>query len=95
MLKQNTQLSCGSAENDLSCHLSTNDSMLRYSKRINSQYFTVTFFVDGDATSTSGNKCAQIFASDIDYVKVYPMIMKSECIHDLHMFCNEISILMH
>ena len=65
MLKQNTQLCCGSVENDLSCHFSTNDSMLRY-KRINSQFLTVTFFVDGDATSTSGNKCAQIFASDID-----------------------------
>ena len=64
MLKQNTQLCCGSAENDLSCHFSTNDSMLRY-KRINSQFLTGTFFVDGDATSTSGNKCAQIFDSDI------------------------------
>ena len=64
MLKQNTQLCCGSAENDLSCHFSTNDSMLRY-KRINSQFLTVTFFVDGNATSTSGNKCAQIFDSDI------------------------------
>ena len=88
MLKQNTQLCCGSAENDLSCHFSTHDSMLRY-KRINSQFFTVTFFVDGDATSTSGNKCAQMFVSDIEYVKVYPRIMKSECNHDLHMFCKE------
>ena len=89
MLKQNTQLCCGSAENDLSCHLSTNDSMLRYNKRINSQFFTVTFFVDGDATSTSGNKCAQMFVSDIEYVKVFPLIMKSECTHDLHMFYKE------
>ena len=68
--------------------ISTNDSILRYNKRINSQFFTVIFFVDGDATSTSGNKCAQIFVSDIDYVKVYSMIMKSECNHDLHMFCK-------
>ena len=89
MLKQNTQLCCGSAENDLSCHLSTNNSMMRYNKRINSQFFTVTFFVDGDASSTSGNKYAQMFVSDIDYVKVYPLIMKSECTHDLHMFCQE------
>ena len=73
MLKQNTQLCCGSAENDLSCQLSTNDSMLRYNKRINSQFFTVTFFVDCDATSTSGNKYAQMFVNDIDYVKVYPI----------------------
>ena len=44
MLKQNTQLCCGSAENDLSCHFSTHDSMLWY-KRINSQFLTGTFFV--------------------------------------------------
>ena len=44
MLKHNTQLCCGSVENDLSCHLSTNDSMLRY-KRINSQFLTGTFLL--------------------------------------------------
>ena len=90
-LKQNTQLCRGGADNDLSRHFSTNDRMLRY-KRINSQFFTDTFFVGGDATSTRGNKCAQIFVSDKGYVKVYPMKSKGDFINALRMFCKEIGV---
>jgi hypothetical protein len=43
-LKQTTQLCRQGADNDLSRQFSTNDRMLRY-KRIESQFFTDTFFV--------------------------------------------------
>ena len=65
--------------------------MLRY-KRINSQFFTDTFFVGGDATSTRGNKCAQIFVSDKGYVKVYPMKWKGDFINALWMFCKKTGV---
>ena len=90
-LKQNTQLYRRGGHNDLSRHFSTNDRMLRYS-RIDSQFYTDTFFVDKDASSTRGNKCAQLFVSDKGFVAIYPMKNKGEFYDALHMFCKEIGV---
>jgi hypothetical protein len=62
-LNQTTQLYRRGADTELSRRYSTNDQMLRY-KRINSQFFTDTFFVTEKGKSTCGNTCAQLFVSD-------------------------------
>jgi hypothetical protein len=64
-----TQLSQHEADASLSRNYSTNDRMLRY-KRINSHFFTDTFFVTKKAKSQWGNNCMQLFVSDKGYVYV-------------------------
>ena len=71
-LNQTTQLYRKGEDNALSCQFSTNDRMLRY-KRIESQFYTDTFFVTGKGKSTRGNTCAQLFVSDKGFVAIYPM----------------------
>ena len=90
-LNQNSHLNKQSADNSLSRQYSTNDRMIRY-KRINSLFYTDTFFAKNDAKSTRGNTCMQIFVSDKGYVAVYPMKTKSEFKDCLHMFCKEIGV---
>ena len=65
--------------------------MLRY-KRINSIFFTDTFFVTSAGKSTRGNTCAQLFVSDKGYVALYPMKSKSEFPSSLKQFCKEIGV---
>jgi hypothetical protein len=72
-----TQLTQHEADPSLSRNYSTNDRMLRY-KRINSHFFTDTFFVTKKAKSQRGNNCIQLFVSDKGYVYVVPMKSKSE-----------------
>ena len=91
VIAQNTHLNRQGADNDLSRQLSTNDRMLRY-KRINSQFFTDTFFVTGKGKSTRGNKCAQIFVSDKGFVVIYPMQSKGDFPTALHQFCKEVGV---
>ena len=91
VLNQTTQLQRQGADNSLSRHYSTNDWMLRY-KRINSQFFTDTFFVTAKGKSTRGNICAQIFVSDKGFVAIYPMKTKGDFLNALHQFCKEIGV---
>ena len=90
-LNQTTQLNRQGGDNSLSRHFSTNDRMLRY-KRINSQFFTDTFFVTAKGKSLRGNKCAQMFVSDKGYVAIYPMETKGSFKDSLHQFCKEIGV---
>ena len=85
---QTTQLNKQGADNDLSRHFSTNDRMLRYC-RIDSQFFTDTFFVTARGKSSSGHTCMQIYVSDCGFVALYPMTSKGEFINTLRMFCKE------
>ena len=91
VLNQTTQLNRQGADNDLSRHFSTNDRMLRY-RRIDSQFFTDTFFVTARGKSSRGHTCMQIYVSDRGYVALYPMTSKGEFIDTLRMFCKEIGV---
>jgi hypothetical protein len=90
-INQTTQLYRQGANNHLSRHFSTNDRMLRY-KRINSQFFTDTFYITAKGKSSRGNTCAQLFVSDKGYVAIYPMSSKSQYKDALHLFCKEIGV---
>ena len=91
VLDQTTQLCRQGADNTLSKQYSTNDRMLRY-RRINSVFYTDTFFVTAKGKSTRGNKCAQIFVSDKGYVAIYPMKSKGEFLDALKLFCKEVGV---
>ena len=90
-LDQTTQLQRQGGDNDLSRLFSTNDRMLRY-KRINSQFFTDTFFVTASGKSTRGYTCAQMFVSDKGFVAIYPMKSKCDFLDALHLFCKEVGV---
>ena len=55
VINQSTQLRRFGAQNELSKQIGTNDRMLRY-RRIESTFFTDTFFVTAKGKSTRGNK---------------------------------------
>ena len=65
--------------------------MLSY-KRINSRFFTYTFFATARGKSTRGNTCFQIFVSDKGFVAVYPMEIKSHFESALHQFCKNVGV---
>ena len=95
VIQQTTQLKRQGAENALSRQFSTNNRMLRY-KRINSIFFTDTFFVTAAGKSTRRNTCAQLFVSDKGYIELYSMSTKSEFPSSLKQFCKEIGVpMMH
>ena len=71
-LEVTTQLNRQSPDSSLSRRAGTNDRMLRY-KRLNSMFFTDTFFVTKEAKSVRGFGMMQIFVSDKGFVKVYGM----------------------
>ena len=91
VLQQTSQLCRVGKDNPLSRQFSTNDRMLRY-KRINSQFFTDTFFVTKKGRSTRGNTCAQMFVSDMGFVAIYPMKSKSDFLASLKQFCKDIGV---
>jgi hypothetical protein len=86
-----TQLRQHDADASISRNYSTNDRMLRY-KRINSHFFTDTFFVTKKAKSQRGNSCMQLFVSDKGFVYVVPMKSKSEFPFALKQFAKEIGV---
>ena len=90
-LDQTTQYCRHGADNSLSRQYSTNDRMLRY-RRINSMFFTDTFFVTKKGKSTRGNTCAQMFVSDKGFVAIYPMPSKSSFLDALKLFCKDIGV---
>ena len=65
--------------------------MLRY-KRINSSFFTDTYYVTARGISSRGNKCAQIFVSDMEFVATYPMKAMRQFNSALRQFCKEIGV---
>jgi hypothetical protein len=86
-----TQLRQHDANASISRNYSTNDRMLRY-KRINSHFFTDTFFVTKKAKSQRGNNCMQLFVSDKGFVYVVPMKTKSDFPFALKQFAKEIGV---
>jgi hypothetical protein len=86
-----TQLRQHEADSSMSRNYSTNDRMLRY-KRINSHFFTDTFFVTKKAKSQRGNSCMQLFVSDKGFVYVVPMKSKSDFPFALKQFAKEIGV---
>lgn len=90
-LEVTTQRKKQDGHSSLSRNFTTNDRMLRY-RRINSFFFTDTFFVTAKARSSRGNKCMQIFVSDKGFVYVVPMKSKSEFADALRMFAKEIGV---
>ena len=90
-LDQSTQLQRQGGDNDLSRMFSTNDRMLRY-RRIDSQFFTDTFFATSSGKSTRGFTCAQMFVSDKGFVAIYPMKSKGDFLDALHQFCKEVGV---
>ena len=91
ILDQSTQLCRHGANNSLSRQYSTNDRMIRY-KRIESTFFTDTFFVTSKGKSTRNNKCAQLFVSDKGYVAIYPMESKRNFLDALKLFCKDVGV---
>ncbi|GFH47961.1 hypothetical protein CTEN210_14370 [Chaetoceros tenuissimus] len=90
-LEQNTILYNRPAANDLSRRAMSSDRRTRY-KRIRSNFFTDTFFVDKKATTKEGFNCMQLFVSDKGFVAVYPMKSKSEFPKALKLFCKEVGV---
>ena len=91
VIQQNTQLLRQNVDNDLSKQFTINDRMLRY-KRINSQFYTDTFFAGGCDKTTRGNTCAQMSVSDKGFVAIYPMKSKGDFKDSLHLFCKEVGV---
>ena len=69
----------------------TDDCMLRY-KHIKFHFFTNTFFVPEKYRSWRGNKCCQLFVSDIGFVFLVPMQSKGQFPDTLRKFCKEIGV---
>lgn len=90
-LEQNTILYNRSAANDLSRRAVNSDRRTRY-RRIRSNFFTDTFFVDKKATTKDGFNCMQLFVSDKGFVAVYPMKSKSDFPKALKLFCKEVGV---
>ena len=90
-IQQTTQLRRHGEDNNLSQRYSMNDRMLRY-KRIESQFFTNTFFATEKGKSTRGHTCAQLFVSDKGFVSIYPLTSKGQFQEALHQFCKEVGV---
>lgn len=79
-----SQLKKQDTAGEFSRNYSTNDQMLRYC-RINSCFFTDTFFVTKKALSLRGNACMQL-------LYVVPMKSKGEFPKALKLFAKEIGV---
>ena len=91
VLEQFTCLQRTGHPNALSRRLPTNDRMLRY-RRINSHFFTDTFFATSKGKTLRGHTCSQLFVSDKGFIAIYHMKTKSEFKDALHMFCKEVGV---
>ena len=78
-------------DDPLTKNFSTNNRMLQY-KRINTHFFTDTFFVTKKTKSTCGNTCMQLFVSDKCLVFVVPMKARYEFPDALELFAKEIGV---
>ena len=90
-LEITTQLRKQEVDGHLTQNFLTNDRMLRY-WRINTHFFTDTFFVTKKAKSTRGNTCMQLFVSDKGFVFVVPIKSKAEFPDALKLFAKGIGV---
>ncbi len=86
-----TQFNRRDPNSSISRNFSTNDRAQRY-RRINSFFFTDTFYVTARAKSKRGNTCMQIFVSDKGYVFVVPMKREAAFPLALKMFAKEVGV---
>ena len=63
--------------------------MLRH-PRLDTKVYTDTMF--GKVKSLRGNKCAQVYCTSFQYVKVIPMVKKSQAHLSLDKFFNEVGV---
>ena len=70
-------------------NFSSNDRMLWY-KRIKSFFLTDAFFVPSKYKSWRGNRCCQLFVSDIGFVFLVLMASKGQFPDALRKICKEI-----
>ena len=75
VIAQNIHLYGQGVDTELIRRVPIHDRMLQY-KRIQSSFFSDTFYATAETVSSRGNKCAQMFASDMGYVAIYPMKTK-------------------
>jgi hypothetical protein len=70
----------------------TKQSQLRYPQLSgrHGRFYTDTFFASVPAID--GSKCAQLFANDIGFSKIYPMRLKSEAPNALQCFIHDVGI---
>ena len=88
-LKVTTQLNHQDADSNLSRRFGSNDRMLRY-RRINSLFYSDTFFTKPKLVSVRGFSCMQLFVSDKGYMKVYGMKSAKDFPQALKLFCKEV-----
>ena len=84
-----SQLNKQDADSSLSRAFGTNDRMLRY-RRLNSVFFTDTFFVTAKAKSVRGYTMMQLFISDKGFMKVYGMTSVKDIPAAIKMFAKEV-----
>ena len=90
-LEVTTQLNQQDADSNLSRRFGTNDRMLRY-RRINSLFYSDTFFTKPKLVSVRGFSCMQLFVSDKGFMKVYGMKSAKEFPQALKLFCKEVGV---
>ena len=90
-IESTSQLLKQEATDKMPRNFGTNDRMLRY-KWIKTHFFTNTFFVPEKYRSWKGNKCCQLFVSDIGFVFLVPMQSKGQFPDALKKFCKEIGV---
>ena len=88
-LQVTNKLNWNREDTSLDRNLGTNDRMLIY-RRIESHFFTDTFFFTGKSKSSMGYSCMQIFVYDKGLVKVYLMTSASEFTSVLREFVQDV-----
>jgi hypothetical protein len=75
----------------LSCNVGTNDRAVRY-KKIKSYFNSDTLFVMGNAKSSQGNTCGQLFVSDKRFVALYLMKRQADYFLALKQFAKDVGV---
>ena len=87
-----TQLNTRDPDSSLSRRFTTNDKSLRY-RRINTYFFTDTFYVTAKARSKPrGNIGMQIYVSDKGFVFVCPVQAERQFLDTLKLFAKEVGV---
>lgn len=93
-IAETTQLGRYDANTTLSGEFPTNERALRYRRLVDSVFFTDTLFVTGEAKSTRGYTCAQVFVTDKGFLWIHLMrsIQAAEFLIALKAFCKEVGV---
>lgn len=86
-----SQLIRQDANSKLSRNFVTNDRQARY-RRLDSVFFSDTFFVTSKAKSSRGNIGAQLYVSDKGFVAVYPVKKEADFMDTLKLFAKEVGV---